>query len=203
MIRLAPFLLALFAWSVGPACALDRVTIGANWLAEAEHGGFYQAIADGTYARYGLDVTILPGGPQKNNRLLLAAGKIDFYMGDNLIGEFSAVSENVPIVTVAAIFQKDPLVFMSHPSAGLDRFRGSPQGQGLRRPRHPDHRLACGWKNAGVFRAKKSRPIITIPRLFWPTRIPSSRAMRRSGAFRHRAGRRVQAQRLPARRLRL
>jgi NitT/TauT family transport system substrate-binding protein len=129
MIRLASFLLALFALSVGPASALDRVTIGANWLAEAEHGGFYQAIADGTYARYGLDVTILPGGPQKNNRLLLAAGKIDFYMGDNLIGEFSAVSENIPIVTVAAIFQKDPLVFMSHPGAGLDRFEDLPKAK--------------------------------------------------------------------------
>jgi len=92
MIRLAPLLMALLALCV-PAWALDRVTIGANWLAEAEHGGFYQAIADGTYARYRLDVTILPGGPQKNNRLLLAAGKIDFYMGDNLIGEFSAVVE--------------------------------------------------------------------------------------------------------------
>jgi NitT/TauT family transport system substrate-binding protein len=129
MIRLAPFLLAFFALCVGPACALDRVTIGANWLAEAEHGGFYQAIADGTYARYGLDVTILPGGPQKNNRLLLAAGKIDFYMGDNLIGEFSAVSENIPIVTVAAIFQKDPLVFMSHPGAGLDHFEDLPKAK--------------------------------------------------------------------------
>jgi NitT/TauT family transport system substrate-binding protein len=112
-----------------PAHALDKVAIGANWLAEAEHGGFYQAVADGTYARYGLDVTIVPGGPQKNNRLLLAAGKTDFYMGDNLIGEFSALSENVPIVTVAAIFQKDPLVFMSHPGAGLDRFEDLPSAR--------------------------------------------------------------------------
>jgi NitT/TauT family transport system substrate-binding protein len=112
-----------------PARAGDKVVFAANWLAEAEHGGFYQALADGTYARYGLDVTILPGGPQKNNRLLLAAGKADFYMGDNLIGQFSALAENVPIVTVAAIFQKDPLVFMSHPGAGLDRFEDLPKAK--------------------------------------------------------------------------
>jgi NitT/TauT family transport system substrate-binding protein len=112
-----------------PARALDRVTIAANWLAEAEHGGFYQAVADGTYAKYGLDVTILPGGPQKNNRLLLAAGKIDFYMGDNLIGAFSAVQEHIPIVTVAAMFQKDPLVFMAHPGVGLDRFEDLPKAK--------------------------------------------------------------------------
>ena len=67
-------------------------------------------------------MTIVPGGPQKNNRLLLAAKKIDFYMGDNLVGQISAINENIPIVTVAAIFQKDPLAFMSHPGVGLDRF---------------------------------------------------------------------------------
>ena len=89
--------------------------------------GFIRPIADGTYARYGLDMTILPGGPQKNNRLLLAAGRIDFYMGDNLIGEFSAVSENVPIVTVAAMFQKDPLVFMSHPAPASTVSRTCPK----------------------------------------------------------------------------
>jgi len=113
----------------GPVRAAEKVVFASNWLAQAEHGGFYQALADGTYARYGLDVTILPGGPQKNNRLALAAGKADFYMGDNLIGEFSALAENVPIVTVAALFQKDPLVFMSHPGAGFDRFEDLPRAK--------------------------------------------------------------------------
>jgi NitT/TauT family transport system substrate-binding protein len=132
--RSATILLAFFAFAL-PAQALDqplvkqqdealhKVTIAASWLPEAEQGGFYQAVADGTYARFGLDVTILPGGPQKNNRLLLAAGKVDFYMGDNLIGQFSAVNEHIPIVTVAAMMQKDPLVLMSHPGVGLDRLQ--------------------------------------------------------------------------------
>ena len=40
---------------------LDKVTFGTNWVAEAEHGGFFQAVADGTYKKYGLDVTIVPG----------------------------------------------------------------------------------------------------------------------------------------------
>ena len=55
-----------------------RSRFGTNWVAEAEHGGFYQAVADGTYRNYGLDVTIVPGGPQLNNRLLLPVGRIDF-----------------------------------------------------------------------------------------------------------------------------
>ena len=91
-----------------PAFALDKVTFGTNWLAEAEHGGYYQAVVDGTYAKYGLDVTILPGGPQANNGLLLAAGKIDFYMGGNMILGFRAVEQNLPIVVVAARFPERP-----------------------------------------------------------------------------------------------
>jgi len=62
------------------AMAADKVSFGTNWLAEAEHGGYYQAVADGTYAKYGLDVTIVQGGPQANNEILLAAGRLDFYM---------------------------------------------------------------------------------------------------------------------------
>jgi NitT/TauT family transport system substrate-binding protein len=106
----------------GQAFALDKVTFGTNWLAEAEHGGYYQAVADGTYAKYGLDVTIQQGGPTANNRMLLPVGKIEFYLGANMIQAFAAVEENIPTVVVAAIFQKDPQVLMSHPGVGLDRF---------------------------------------------------------------------------------
>lgn len=117
------FLAALFlafSFFAGPAAALDKVTFATNWLAEAEHGGFYQAKADGTYEKYGLDVTIMPGGPNANNRLLLAAGKIEFSLGANLIQAFDAVAGEIPIVAVAALFQKDPFILMSHPGAGLD-----------------------------------------------------------------------------------
>ena len=105
-----------------PALALDKVTFGTNWLAEAEHGGYYQAVVDGTYAKYGLDVTILQGGPQANNGLLLASGKIEFYMGGNMILGFSAMEQNLPIIIVAADFQKDPQIFMSHPGVGFDKW---------------------------------------------------------------------------------
>jgi NitT/TauT family transport system substrate-binding protein len=118
---------AALAWAASPAQALDKVTFATNWLAEAEHGGFYQALADGTYAKYGLDVTILQGGPQTNNKLLLAAGKIEFNLGGNMIQPFDAAEENVPIVAVAAMFQKDPFILMSHPGAGLDRFEDLPK----------------------------------------------------------------------------
>jgi NitT/TauT family transport system substrate-binding protein len=114
--------LALAAMVSSSAFAADKVTFGTNWLAEAEHGGYYQALVDGTYAKYGLDVTILPGGPQANNRLLLVAGKIDFYMGGNLIQTFEAVEQNIPTIVVAADFQKDPQIFMSHPGVGLDKW---------------------------------------------------------------------------------
>jgi NitT/TauT family transport system substrate-binding protein len=96
---------------------LDKVSFGTNWVAEAEHGGFFQAVADGTYKKYGLDVTIVPGGPNENNRLLLIAGKIDFFMAANTLLSFDAVTNNIPVVSVAAIFQKDPEIFLTHPES--------------------------------------------------------------------------------------
>lgn len=97
--------------------ALDKVTFGTNWLAEAEQGGFFQAAADGTYKSYGLDVTIVPGGPNVNNRILLLAKKLDFDIAANNLQLLDAVANKVPVVGVAAIFQKDPQVFLAHPES--------------------------------------------------------------------------------------
>jgi NitT/TauT family transport system substrate-binding protein len=102
--------------------ALDKVTFGTNWLAEGEHGGFYQALADGTYKKYGLDVTIMPGGPSKNNALLLPVGKIDFFLSADPLEGFDAVAQNIPTIEVAALFQKDPQVLIVHPDQGIDKF---------------------------------------------------------------------------------
>jgi len=109
--------LTAVAITAAPAAAqpLDKVSFGTNWVAEAEHGGFYQAVADGTYKKYGLEVTIIPGGPNVNNRILLPAGKLDFYMSANSLQAFDAAEQNIPTVSVAAIFQKDPQVLLAHP----------------------------------------------------------------------------------------
>jgi NitT/TauT family transport system substrate-binding protein len=103
-----------------PEGGLDKVSFGTNWVAEGEHGGFFQAVADGTYTAYGLDVAIVPGGPNVNNRSLLLAGKIDFFMTANTLQSFDAVANNVPVVAVAAIFQKDPQVFLAHPESKVE-----------------------------------------------------------------------------------
>jgi len=100
---------------------LDKVSFGTNWVAEAEHGGFFQAVADGTYRQYGLEVTIAPGGPNVNNRSALVARKLDFSMTANTLQSFDAVATNVAVVAVAAIFQKDPLVFLAHPESKISR----------------------------------------------------------------------------------
>ena len=100
--------------------ALDKLSFATNWVAEAEHGGFYQALADGTYRRYGLDVTIVPGGPQVNNRILLPVGKIDFYLSANTLQSFDAVEQNIPTIAIASMFQKDPQVLIAHPDRGVN-----------------------------------------------------------------------------------
>jgi NitT/TauT family transport system substrate-binding protein len=104
------------------AQTLQKVAFATNWVAQAEHGGFYQALADGTYRKYGLDVTIIPGGPNVNNRLLLPVGRIDMFMSANTLQSFDAVENNVPTLAVAAIFQKEPQVLIAHPDQGIETF---------------------------------------------------------------------------------
>ena len=104
------------------ASAQDKVVFATNWKAQAAHGGFYQAVADGTYKAAGLDVTIQQGGPQVNNRPLLPAGKIDFLMTGNLLHTFDNVKNGLPVVVVAAMFQKDPQALLAHPGQGFERF---------------------------------------------------------------------------------
>ncbi|ESZ64577.1 ABC transporter substrate-binding protein [Mesorhizobium sp. L103C131B0] len=120
--KISALAIALLGAGTLGAAANEKVTFGTNWLAEPEHGGYYQAVADGTYAACGLDVTISQGGPQVSGRPLLLAGKLDFYMGGNLLSAFDAVQQGIPMRVVAADFQKDPQVIMSHPGQGLDKW---------------------------------------------------------------------------------
>ncbi|HTB44137.1 MAG TPA: ABC transporter substrate-binding protein [Acetobacteraceae bacterium] len=121
--RRVTFLLAacLIAWlGAMPARADDKVVFGLDWKAEAEYGGYYQALATGIYARHGLDVTIREGGPLINHMQLLMAGRLDFNLGGGRAIEFA--SENLPFMAVAAIFQKDLAVLIAHPGVGNDSF---------------------------------------------------------------------------------
>ena len=113
----------------GQAWALDEIKFGTNWLAQAEHGGFYQAVADGTYEKYGLKVTIIQGGPQAADRPLLLAGKIDYLMAGNQMETFASAEQDVPIVEVAAMFQKEPQVLIAHPDTGIDTFEDLPRSR--------------------------------------------------------------------------
>lgn len=113
---------AMLALGIAEARAAERVVFGTNWKAQAEHGGFYQALAKGYYADADLEVEIRPGGPMVNHRQLIAAGRLDFYMGGNMFGQFDFLREGVPVVSVAAIFQKEPQALLAHPGTGVDGF---------------------------------------------------------------------------------
>jgi NitT/TauT family transport system substrate-binding protein len=121
-VALVTALASALCTSAGAQQAPDKVSFGTNWVAEAEHGGHYQALVDGTYRKYGLDVTIVPGGPNVNNRILLPVGKLDFFMSANTLQSFDAVEQNIPTLAVAAIFQKDPQVLIAHPDQGIEKF---------------------------------------------------------------------------------
>jgi NitT/TauT family transport system substrate-binding protein len=113
-------LLAIIAW--GGMARAESVSFGTDWKAEAEHGGYYQAIATGIYKKYGLEVTLRQGGPQVNHAQLLAAGVLDFNIAPNSFTPLNFAQQNIPMIAVAAMFQKDPSVLIAHPNEGNDSF---------------------------------------------------------------------------------
>jgi NitT/TauT family transport system substrate-binding protein len=122
---------ALAALAMAPASAqtADRLKLGTNWKAQAEHGGFYQALGAGIYKKHGIEVEIRQGGPQVNHPQLLAAGVIDANMSANTSIALNFLKNNIPMVTVAAFFQKDPQALLVHPDQGyktLADFKGKP-----------------------------------------------------------------------------
>jgi NitT/TauT family transport system substrate-binding protein len=124
--RVAALLVSFAFAAAASAQAPQKLDFLTNWFAEAEHGGFYQAIAEGIYHKHGLDVTVRMGGPQVNGMQLLLAGQADLFMGYDiqvLLGR----QENLPLVTVAATFQKDPVVLIAHPDVKrIEDLKGRP-----------------------------------------------------------------------------
>jgi NitT/TauT family transport system substrate-binding protein len=116
-------LIASTAW------ANDKVIFATNWLAQGGHGGFYQALADGTYEKYGLEVDIQMGGPQMNNRPMLPAGKVDFLMTGNLLLSMDSVRNEIPTIVVASYFEKDPQAIIAHKGqySGWDDLANAPE----------------------------------------------------------------------------
>ena len=148
--------LAGIAGFAEPASALDKVKFATNWLADPEAGGFYQAAADGTYEKYGLDVTIIPGGPQTNGALMLLFGRIDFFMGGDMIGNLLSAEAKLPLIAVAADFQKSPQILMSHSGVGLDKWEDLPNakpayvGAGAINTFYAWLRIAYGFKDENI-----------------------------------------------------
>lgn len=125
----AILLAALPAWGALAAPSPTHVTFVTDWKAQAEHGGFYEAVAEGLYAKAGLDVHILEGGPSVNVPQLLAGGAADFGIGSNGFIPLNMLREGVPIKAVMAVFQKDPQVLITHPRkdvTSLSEMRGKP-----------------------------------------------------------------------------
>ncbi len=95
------------------------IRLQTDWRAEAEQGGFYEALATGEYASRGLDVRIIPGGPGVNVPLLVASGAVEMGVGSNSFIVMNLASEGVPVKAVAAYMQKDPQVLIAHPDVGI------------------------------------------------------------------------------------
>jgi NitT/TauT family transport system substrate-binding protein len=110
---LASFLIIMSGVAV-QAAPLEKLVFYTDWKAQAEHGGFYQALAGGIYKKYGLDVTIRPGGPQTDNTRLLAANAIQLGMISNSFQALTLAEKKADVKIVMAAFQKDPQMVMVH-----------------------------------------------------------------------------------------
>ena len=116
------FTLAAVAGARVPlAQTLEKVSFQTNWRAQAEHGGYYHAVASGIYRRHGIDCEIRMGGPQQNPSQLLLAGRVDFIMS-NGFQALNYARENLPFLTIGAIMQKDPQILMTHEGNGINSF---------------------------------------------------------------------------------
>jgi NitT/TauT family transport system substrate-binding protein len=103
------------------AQALDKLSFHTDWRAQAEHGGYYQAVAAGIYRKHGIECDLRQGGPSLNISQLLLSGRVDMVMS-NSFEAFTYVREQAPFFTIAAIFQKDPQVLIGHPGSGFTSF---------------------------------------------------------------------------------
>lgn len=107
----------LLAAVASSAPAQEKITFLTSWYAQAEHGGFYQAVATGLYKKEGLDVTIKMGGPQVNGLQLLMAGQADLIMGYDFQA-LKAIEQGMPVVTVGTSFQRDLQGMLVHDDIG-------------------------------------------------------------------------------------
>src|SRR3569833_2877303 len=99
--------------------AVTPIRFATDWHAQAEHGGFYEALAEGEYDKRGLKVTIVQGGPAVNVPQLLASGAVDMGMGSNSFIVLNLAAEKAPVQAVAAFMQNDPQVLIAHPEAKI------------------------------------------------------------------------------------
>lgn len=113
-------LMAVLLSGIASAQDKTRITFATDWKAQAEHGGFYQALARGFYADAGLDVTIRPGGPQSDNPRLIAAGALDIAMASNSFQPVNMLAVGADVKVVMTSFQKDPQVLMVHPEVNAN-----------------------------------------------------------------------------------
>jgi len=152
------------------------IRFATDWKAQAEHGGFYQAVADGEYARHGLDVKIIQGGPGVNVPQLLASGAVEMGMGSNSFIVMNLAQQGVPVKAVAAYMQKDPQVLIAHPDTGVKTIADL-KG-------HPillsDASVSAFWvwlKPSTASPTTRCANTPSIPRRSWPTSAPPSKAM--------------------------
>lgn len=99
----------------------NRIVLQLNWRADAQHGGFYQALVDGEYAKEGLDIEILQGGPGTPVLPKLVMGRVDYAIA-NADQILQVREQDADIVGLMAPLQHSPRCIMVHESSKITKF---------------------------------------------------------------------------------
>lgn len=119
---LASFLFVLTSLlAVAAERPLFSITVQLDWVPEPEHGGFYQAQALGFFQAEGLDVTLLPGGPNALVMPKVATGQADIGQADST-NTLLQQAEGLPVVQFGAVFQDDPSGLLVNADSSVRHF---------------------------------------------------------------------------------
>ncbi|AKS44995.1 NitT/TauT family transport system substrate-binding protein [Octadecabacter temperatus] len=112
------------------ALADDDVTLQLQWVTQAQFAGYYVALDQGFYEAEGLNVTILPGGPDIAPPQVLAGGGADIML-NWMPSALAAREKGLPVVNIAQPFTSSGLMLTCWKDTGIETvedFRGKTIG---------------------------------------------------------------------------
>ncbi|MCK4640316.1 MAG: ABC transporter substrate-binding protein [Candidatus Marinimicrobia bacterium] len=109
-----------FLLNVKSSAGDKPVTLVLQWVPQAQFAGYYVAQNLGIYDKHGIDLTIIPGGPNISVIDCIKSGKADFGTFF-LLNATKRVAQGIPLVNIAQISRRSALILVAKKSSGIYR----------------------------------------------------------------------------------